>query len=440
MVQVLLSTGAPTAGICSEAGPCGFTLARELEKAGIQCIVAGPSKIYRPVRTGNTTHRLNFFIKSLSCAPPAAGDKKTMTHMTPEFQLSTYNYTIDEKYIAQHPADKRDSSKLLVLDKKTGTLACTDFSCIGQYLPKDALLVANNSKVLPARIFGHKETGGQVEFLLLTPLPLIAAGSFQETSWKKAKVHCLLRASKAPKPETKITFSKNFYLTIQKTTGFGRYTATLCWQGELVEHFLALGHYPLPPYIRRENIDNDALRYQTVYAKNDKTGAVAAPTAGLHFTPALQKKLANQGLSWTEITLYVGYGTFSPVREKDIRKHQMHKEYIEISPHAAGAVAAAKACGRPVVAVGTTSVRALEGVFSKTNAITPYTGWTDIYLYPGKTFQVTDHMITNFHLPQSSLLIMVAAFAGLKHILAAYRLALKKNFRFFSYGDAMLIR
>ena len=197
---------------------------------------------------------------------------------------------------------------------------------------------------------------------------------------------------------------------------------------------------PLPPYIKRSDAEEDFSRYQTIYSREEKTGSVAAPTAGLHFTDELRETLRRRGFQWAEVTLYVGYGTFSPVRCEDIRNHQMHREYVELPEETANAIAEAKARHRPVIAVGTTSVRTLEGVAQVCGRAQPFAGWTDIFLYPGRPFRVVDGIITNFHLPESSLLMLVSAFAGRKRILEAYQEAVKEGYRFFSYGDAMLIR
>ena len=208
----------------------------------------------------------------------------------------------------------------------------------------------------------------------------------------------------------------------------------------MAEAFAATGHIPLPPYIKRSDAEEDFSRYQTIYAREEKTGSVAAPTAGLHFTDELRETLRRRGFQWAEVTLYVGYGTFSPVRCEDIRNHQMHREYVELPEETADAIAEAKARHRPVIAVGTTSVRTLEGVAQVCGRAKPFAGWTDIFLYPGRPFRVVDGIITNFHLPESSLLMLVSAFAGRKRILEAYQEAVKEGYRFFSYGDAMLIR
>ena len=294
-----------------------------------------------------------------------------------DFFLSSYRFDLPPEQIAQFPPEERGASRLLVMPRKGAPDPCPElrhamFSELPDLLPPGALIVANNSRVLQARLLGSRFTGGKVEFLLLTPLPLV-----------------MERAS----PD--------------KVGGADAFSA-----------------------------EAEGL----VYARDDKTGSVAAPTAGLHFTPALRERLAARGFEWAEVTLYVGYGTFSPVRSEDIRGHRMHREYVEVPEATAEAVARAKAQGRPVLAVGTTSVRTLEGVAELCGRVQPYTGWTDIFLYPGRSFRVVDAMLTNFHLPESSLLMLVSAFAGRERMLAAYAEAVARGYRFFSYGDAMLIK
>ncbi|WP_319582732.1 tRNA preQ1(34) S-adenosylmethionine ribosyltransferase-isomerase QueA [uncultured Pseudodesulfovibrio sp.] len=354
-----------------------------------------------------------------------------------DYRLSSYDYELPEDRIAQEPAQQRDGSRLLVLDRAAGTLTPTRFTELLEYLPDNCLLVANNSRVIPARIFGHKPTGGQVEFLLLTPLPLLEPK--EEDGWSIARAEGLLRASKSPKTGTVVTFSDSFSLTAEEPGEFGRWQVTLRWKGDLTRLFNTLGHLPLPPYIKRPDGEADRERYQTTYSNTEKTGSVAAPTAGLHFTPELRERIKAKGIEWAEVTLYVGYGTFSPVRCPDIRDHRMHAEYIEVGEETAAAVKRAKAEGRPVIAVGTTSARTLEGMVREAGSIRQFSGETDIFISPGYTFQVIDGILTNFHLPESSLIIMISALAGRKTILDAYAYALKNNFRFFSYGDAMLI-
>ncbi|WP_272698777.1 tRNA preQ1(34) S-adenosylmethionine ribosyltransferase-isomerase QueA [Desulfovibrio sp. Fe33] len=354
-----------------------------------------------------------------------------------DYRLSSYDYDLPEDRIAQEPAERRDGSRLLVLNREDRSLTPTRFTDLIDFLPEDCLLVANNSRVIPARVFGHKPTGGQVEFLLLTPLPLMQP--VEKGDWFTAEAEGLLRASKGPKRGTTVSFSDDFHLTAVKAGEFGRWKVELRWKGDLKALFDALGHLPLPPYIKRPDGKADRERYQTTYSDTSRTGSVAAPTAGLHFTPELRERIRARGIEWAEVTLYVGYGTFSPVRCPDIRDHRMHAEYIEVSDATAEAVRRAKAEGRPVIAVGTTSARTLEGMLREAGSIRPFHGETDIFISPGYTFGVVDGILTNFHLPESSLIIMISALAGRKTILDAYAFALENNFRFFSYGDAMLI-
>ena len=362
---------------------------------------------------------------------------KNIQTIPEEFRLSAYTYELPEAQIAQHPADKRGSSRLFVIDKKSGENHEAMFADLADYLPKNALLVVNNSKVLPARLYGQRPSGGKVEFLMLTPLPLITPTT--EGEWKSATVEGLLRMSKRVKVGTKAEFGDDLWLEVTDTAQFGRCEVTLHWRGELKKHFLKHGHLPLPPYIKREDTTADKDRYQTVYADDNQLGSVAAPTAGLHFTDEMRQELSDKGFEWAEVTLYVGYGTFSPVRCDDIREHSMHKEFIELSEETVKKIAKAKAEGRPVIAVGTTSSRVLEGAVKEAGELTPYKGWTNIFIYPGYEFKVVDHMITNFHLPESSLLMMISAFAGKQRVLDGYREAIAKGFRVFSYGDSMLI-
>jgi S-adenosylmethionine:tRNA ribosyltransferase-isomerase len=360
----------------------------------------------------------------------------------PDYRLSSYNYQLPEDRIAQAPAHRRDASRLLVLDRASGGVRAASFDSLADHLPPGALLVANNSRVVPARVYGTKDTGGRVEFLLLTPLPLIepAPGTGKSEGWHTARAEGLLRASKAPRPGAVITFADDLRLTALTAGPYGRWQVELAWRGDLRQRFEALGHLPLPPYIHRPDTEADRERYQTTYSDEAKAGSVAAPTAGLHFTPALRAGLAERGFGWAEVTLYVGYGTFSPVRCADIREHRMHSEFIEVPETTASAVRRAKAEGRPVVAVGTTSARSLEGMVRESGRIGEFRGETDIFITPGYRFQVVDAMITNFHLPESSLIIMIAALAGRRTVLSAYEYALENGFRFFSYGDAMLVR
>lgn len=362
-----------------------------------------------------------------------------MTPIPDDFSLASYRYDLPPERIVQEPAARRDGSKLLVLDRTSGQNTAHAFAGLPELLPKNALLVANNSRVLPARLYGAKVSGGRVQFLLLTPLPLLVPQP-DEDGRCEAEAIGLVRASKAPRVGERVAFDANLSLAVLERGEFGRCRVRLSWRGDLEALFQRLGHMPLPPYITRPDAPEDQERYQTVYSDPGKNGSVAAPTAGLHFTPELRQDLRDAGFGWAEVTLYVGYGTFSPVRCPDIREHQMHAEWIEVPEATAQAVRQAKDQGRPVVAVGTTSARSLEGMFQALGRIGPFCGETGIFIKPGHPFGVVDALLTNFHLPESSLLIMVSALAGRKLILEAYARALASGFRFFSYGDAMLIR
>ena len=420
------------------------------------------------------------------------------------FALESYAFDLPEGHIAQEPSLERTSSRLLVVErfapptdmavcgKGSGSSAdpCSSdgnpvvfegqFADLVSQLPEGCLLVANNSRVIPARVYGTRKSGGRVEFLLLTPLPLLEVAqapatlheqdrSIADQPWQMARAECLLRSSKQVKIGEQVHFSGAFFLELRERGEFGRCQVVLHWQGELAAHLQTLGSMPLPPYIRRGESDsasgiwgNDGERYQTTYSREDKAGSVAAPTAGLHFTPELRQALEASGRIWAEVTLYVGYGTFSPVRASDVRDHAMHAEYAEIPEATVLAINKARAEGRAIIAVGTTSVRTLEGMYrhlhpevflpeQSTDAATHpendplfplgnHAAWLNLFLYPGETFYVIDGLVTNFHLPGSSLLMLVSALAGRQRILNAYAHAIAENYRFFSYGDAMLIR
>ncbi len=380
---------------------------------------------------------------------PAATPDGAVVPDPEDVLLESYDFPLPETSIAQFPPEVRGASRLLVMERRHTPSGPAPrhamFSELARWLPPGALIVANNSRVLPARLAGRREsTGGRVEFLLLTPLPLLlaegSAGAHSAEARGTATAEGLVRCGGRLREGERLSLNGGIGLTILEKGPFGRHTVRLHWQGDLAAAFIQAGEIPLPPYIRRPAGRDDAERYQTIYARADKTGSAAAPTAGLHFTPELRRELAERGFSWREVTLYVGYGTFSPVRCRDIREHRIHSEYMEIPEETAQAVRQAKAEGRPVVAVGTTSARALEGVAAQCGEVRPFSGWTDIFLYPGRPFRVIDALVTNFHLPESSLLMLVSAFAGRKRILAAYAEAVARGYRFFSYGDAMLIR
>ena len=363
-----------------------------------------------------------------------------------EYRLESYQFALPQEQIAQFPREMRGSSRLMVLERGPEsdyppTITHAFFHDLVDYLPEGALLVANNSKVLQARLLGKRATGGKIEFLLLTPLPLLLAElPAQENGW--SHVHCegLFRSGAKVHIGDVYSFDDNLSITIMENGPYGHKKVLLSFRGELSDLFRRIGHIPLPPYIQRSDTSFDLERYQTVYAKEEKTGSVAAPTAGLHFTKPLLDELQSHGFEWSCVTLYVGYGTFSPVRSADIRKHNMHSEYIEISEETAASLSQARREKRPIIAVGTTSLRALEGMARAQKRIVPYAGFTNIFLYPGQDFHIVDGLITNFHLPASSLLMLVSAFAGRKRILKAYEEAIANEYRFFSYGDAMFIR
>jgi len=355
------------------------------------------------------------------------------------FDLDAYDFDLPEERIAAYPSPEREGSRLMVLRRGGGIQAEAGFADLADFLPPGCLLVANNTKVVPARVRGRKPSGGAVEFLLLTPPVLLEPSPGSQTGWFQAPAQGLVRASKAPKAGEVIELAPDFAVEAVRAQGFGRFEVRLHWSGDLVGILERIGSVPLPPYIRREADGGDKARYQTTYARDDKAGSSAAPTAGLHFSEALRRELSGRGIGWAEVTLHVGYGTFSPIRVRDIREHAMHREYIEVSAETALAVTSAKAEGRPVVAVGTTSVRALEGAYQARGGLREYRGETGIFISPGYEFGVVDHCITNFHLPKSSLLIMVCALAGRQTILRGYDRAVSSRYRFFSYGDAMLI-
>lgn len=356
-----------------------------------------------------------------------------------DFCLDSYDYQLPPGQIASHPAARRGESRLMIgpgLASRPYSVKTSFFNRIAEFLPKKSLLVLNNTRVLPARLHGRRSSGGKAELLLLTPLSLLN-GAEREDGWSMARAEALI------KPAAKFAvggwFSTSAMLKarIVEKESFGRVTAELFWKGNLEDIFNEIGQIPLPPYIRRPPDELDKNSYQTVYAKN--TGAVAAPTAGLHFTRQIMADLQERGFQLTELTLHVGYGTFTPVRYQDIRRHKMHAEYLEIPEKTAQLLEKAKREGRPVIAVGTTSLRAMEGMYEALGKIDSFSGWTNIFIYPGKPVHLADGLITNFHLPCSSLLMLAAALTGRERLLQAYREAVDLGFRFFSYGDAMLI-
>jgi len=356
----------------------------------------------------------------------------------PEFRLTSYAYELPLERIAARPSPRRDSSRLLVLRARTGEIELAHFQDLGQFLPAGSLLVANESRVYPARLIGTRPSGGKVELLLLTP-PAFLAGKPQPSGLCTAEAQVLLKPAGRLRIGETIAIAPNLSAVLLEKGAFGRCRVGLAWRDDLAAIIEQTGRMPLPPYIRREPDPADRERYQTVYASRERTGSAAAPTAGLHFTGELIAQLRAAGFGLVFVTLHVGYGTFSPVRCADIREHIMHSEWFEVPEETAEAIGQARAEGRPVVAIGTTTARALEGLARERGQVAAHRGATDIFIRPGHEFRAVDHLITNFHLPGSSLLIMVSALAGRENIQAAYARALAEGFRFFSYGDAMLI-
>ena len=341
--------------------------------------------------------------------------------------INDFDYELPQELIAQTPAQKRDCSRLMVVDRKTGEVAHKHFYDIIDELKPTDCLVLNNSKVLPARLYGTKEgTGAKVEFLLIKRIE----GDVWET---------MVRPGKRLKPGDAVTFSdeKLFRAVVQDYGEDGTRIVKFEYAGIFLERLEKLGQMPLPPYIERENNLEDKDRYQTVYAKNE--GSVAAPTAGLHFTPELLQQVRDMGVEIAEVTLHVGLGTFRPVKETDVLKHHMHSEFYKIEQSEADKINKAKKEGHRVIAVGTTSTRTLESAADENGFLTEKSGWTEIFIYPGYQFKVIDALITNFHLPESTLVMLVSALAGREHVLAAYETAVEEKYRFFSFGDAMFI-
>jgi S-adenosylmethionine:tRNA ribosyltransferase-isomerase len=351
------------------------------------------------------------------------------------FDIESYDYKLPQDLIAQNPADRRQDSRLLVLGKKTGSIRHLRFYEIADLINPGDLLVVNNTKVLPARLFGRKQTGGKVEVLLID----YAGGRQTGAEPYCFECRCLIRASKAPGIGTKLFFDKGLEAIVTAVCN-GTFDVKFLSPAPFEKILDQIGHVPLPPYIQRQPglaSQKDRTCYQTVYA--EKSGAVAAPTAGLHFTEELLEKIMQKGADIARITLHVSYGTFMPVRVTDIRNHQMHSEHYEVPQAAAEKINAARREKRRIIAVGTTSVRTLEFASDDSGKITPHKAACDLFIYPGYRFKTIDAMITNFHLPKSTLLMLVSAFAGKQNILSAYRQAVEEKYRFFSYGDAMFI-
>lgn len=335
---------------------------------------------------------------------------------------SSYFYNLPEELIAQKPVEPRDNSRLLLFCRQTEEIQDKHFYDILDFLHKGDVLVVNNTRVLPARLFGYKDTGAKIEILLQKRIDL--------TTWE-----VIARPFKRLKEGTEIHFSENLSLTVLEKKEYGECKVKFNFTGAFEERLDEVGQVPLPPYIHEKLKDKE--RYQTVYSKVE--GSSAAPTAGLHFTNELLQKLQEKGVELIEVLLHVGLGTFRPVKEDDILNHNMHSEYIEMTEENADKINKAKAEGRRIIAVGTTSVRVLESVATEEGRVKAYKGETSIFIYPSYKFKIVDGLITNFHLPESTLIMLVSAFAGYDQTMKIYNHAVKERYRFFSFGDAMFI-
>lgn len=337
-------------------------------------------------------------------------------------KLTDFSYELPKELIAQHPAEPRDHARLMLYDKKTGAVEHKHFYDLVDELQAGDVLVFNDSKVIPARLYGKRvPTGGKVEVLLLTPVG--------EDRWE-----VLVKPGKKALPGTTIEFPEGLQAEVLDRTDFGGRVVHFTYDGVFDDIIDKIGEMPLPPYIHEKM--EDPNEYQTVYAR--ERGSAAAPTAGLHFTDELLQKIRDKGVEEVFVTLHVGLGTFRPVEEENIEDHQMHSEFYSITPEAANAINRAKAEGRRIIAVGTTSIRTLESA-GTTGMLKAGSGWTNIFIYPGFTFHIVDALVTNFHLPESTLLMLISALSTREQILHAYEIAVKEKYRFFSFGDAMFI-
>ena len=342
-----------------------------------------------------------------------------------QLKTSDFDFYLPEELIAQHPLERRDASRLMALDKNTGAVSHHHFYDLPQFLRPGDCLVLNNSRVLPARLIGHRlPGGGACEVLLLTDKG--------DGLWE-----CLVRPGRKLKPGAQVVFGDGSRLTatVEAEVSGGNRLVRFHYEGIFLEVLEELGKMPLPPYIKEELQDQE--RYQTVYSK--VLGSAAAPTAGLHFTPELLEKIRAKGVKIGYVTLHVGLGTFRPVKEDTIEDHPMHSEYCTIPQETADLINETRKGGGRCICVGTTSCRTLESWAAEDGHMEAKSGWTDIYIYPGYRFKVMDGLVTNFHLPESTLIMLVSAFAGREHVLAAYEEAVREKYRFFSFGDAMFI-
>ncbi len=337
-------------------------------------------------------------------------------------KLSSFDYNLPPELIAKSPAEKRDSSRLMVLHRDDGRIEHRKFSDIVEYLNPSDILVVNNTKVIPARLIGHKkQTGGEVEILLLR--------HESENLW-----NCLVRPGRRLMPGAKVEFKSGLMeAEIMEHRPGGQRLVRFTHQGDFYQTLEKVGQVPLPPYIDRKPMEADKNRYQTIYAKEE--GAVAAPTAGLHFTPELMDKVKAKGVEVLEILLHVGWGTFKGVEADDIREHRMDAEYYRINREVADKLKNGKMGNRRIIAIGTTTSRALES-FGQSGKMSD---WTEIFIYPPYQFKIVDSLVTNFHLPKSTLIMLVSALAGRENVMKAYQQAIENRYRFYSYGDAMMV-
>ena len=336
---------------------------------------------------------------------------------------SDFYFDLPEELIAQTPLERRDASRMLHLDPRTGAVEHRHFYELPEYLRAGDCLVINDTRVLPARLLGARKTGGGVELVLLRDL---GGGRWE----------CLSRPGRKTKPGTELFFGDGeLTATVEAVAEGGNRIVQFHYDGIFLEILERLGKMPLPPYIKEELQDGE--RYQTVYSR--ELGSAAAPTAGLHFTPELLDQIRAMGVQVCSITLHVGLGTFRPVKEEEIENHEMHSEFCIISPETAAAVNETKRSGGRVIAVGTTSCRTLESFAKEDGTLEAGSGWTDIFIYPGYRFKCIDALVTNFHLPESTLIMLVSALAGRENVLNAYKIAVEERYRFFSFGDSMLI-
>lgn len=340
-------------------------------------------------------------------------------------RIEEFDYHLPPSLVAQYPPPQRGETSLMILHRQTGVIEHRAFGDIAQYLNPSDLLVMNNTRVLPARLIGKKETGGRVEMLL------IPSWNGMGGEWK-----ALIKGARKMKQGARIRFEQGLEGEVGEVKD-GKGKVSFSGEGEVMDVLRKIGHIPLPPYIKRGDEELDRERYQTVFAETE--GSIAAPTAGLHFTRALLQSLRENGVRATMITLHIGIGTFAPVKARDIEDHTMEAEWIEISEETAREIEGTKARGGKVIAVGTTTTRALESFSNGSGGVRPGQGMTSLFIHPPYRFGVIDGLVTNFHLPKSTLVMLASAFAGKDLLMRAYREAIRRKYRFYSYGDAMLI-